>query len=71
MLPALPFAIDLLLFEVLLSILILVPSFLWIWLGYMNFVYTIKAEELVIRKGILRRRNNSIPYDKIRNVQRL
>ena len=66
-----PFGLDMLLLDMLLAIVILVPSYAWFWLEHRNFVYIIKKDELVIRKGILRRRNNAIPYNKIRNVQRL
>ena len=66
-----PFGFDILLLDMLLPVIILVPSYAWIWLWHRNFVYIIKKDELVIRKGILLRRNNAIPYNKIRNVQRL
>lgn len=66
-----PLAFEIMLLNVAFTVIILVPSYIWFWLGYMNFIYIIKKDELVIRKGILRRRNNSIPYNKIRNVQRL
>ena len=66
-----PFGLGMLLLDMLLAIVILVPSYAWFWLEHRNFVYIIKKDELVIRKGILRRRNNAIPYNKIRNVQRL
>lgn len=64
------FSFEILLLDVLFTIAILVPSYAWIWLKYRNFVYILKKNELVIRKGIIRRRNNAVPYDKIRNVQR-
>ena len=66
-----PFAFGMLLADILLPIIILVPTYLWFWLDHRNFVYIIKKDELVIRKGIIRKRNNAIPYNKIRNVQRL
>lgn len=65
------FTSDTLLLSILSAIIILVPSYIWFWLGYMNFIYVIKKDELAIRKGIIRKRHNSIPYNKIRNVQRL
>ena len=65
------FNIGVLFLDVLFSVAILVPSYLWIWLDHRSFVYIIRKDELVIRKGIIRKRNNLIPYDKIRNVQRL
>lgn len=60
-----------LLLNLLIPVVILVPSYIWIWLGHETFIYVIKKDELVIRKGIIRKRHNSIPYNKIRNVQRL
>ena len=66
-----PFSIDILLIDLLFAVIILVPSYIWISLDYMTFVYIIKKEELVIRKGVIRKRHNAIPYNKIRNVQRL
>lgn len=65
------FAFDILPLNILLAIIILVPSYIWILLEYRDFVYIIKKEELVIRKGVILKRHNSIPYNKIRNVQRL
>jgi len=67
----LPYTVDLFLLNILLTVVILLPSYIWAWLEYKNFVYIIKYEELVIRSGIFRKRHNSIPYNKIRNVQRL
>ncbi len=66
-----PFAFDIMLLDIILVIIILGSSYIWICLSYRNFVYIIKKDELAIRKGIILKRNNSIPYDKIRNVQRL
>jgi len=66
-----PFAFAILLLNILATIIILVPSYIWIWLGHQNFVYIIGKDELVIRKGIILKRHNAIPYNKIRNVQRL
>ena len=66
-----PFTSNILTFTLVLAIIILVPSFAWIWLRYHSFVYILKKDELVIRKGVIRKRSNAIPYDKIRNVQRL
>ena len=64
------FNIGVLFLDVLFSVAILVPSYLWIWLDHRSFVYIIRKDELVIRKGIIRKRNSIISYDKIRNVQR-
>ena len=65
------FPFGIVLSDMLIAIAIMVPSYIWIWLDYMNFVYIIRKDELVIRKGIIQKRHNSIPYNKIRNVQRL
>jgi uncharacterized membrane protein YdbT with pleckstrin-like domain len=65
------FTFDILLLDVLIAILVLVPSCIWFWLGYMNFYYMVRKDELIVCKGIIQKRHNSIPYNKIRNVQRL
>ena len=66
-----PFASNILTLTIALAIIILIPSIIWIWLRHQSFVYILKKDELVIRKGVIRKRSNAIPYDKIRNVQRL
>lgn len=55
----------------LIIILILIPFYIWAWLKYITFIYIIKKDELTIRRGVIIKRHNSIPYDKIRNVQRI
>lgn len=66
-----PFNTGALVSSILIAAIILVPSFVWIWLMHKNFIYIIKTDELVIRKGVLRKRHSAIPYNKIRNVQRM
>jgi len=65
------FTADVLALELIFAAAILIPCYIWIWLDYVTFIYVIKKDELVIRKGILRKRHNSIPYNKIRNAQRV
>jgi putative membrane protein len=63
-------AIDVAVLNALLVVIVLVPTYVWSRLWYERFVYVIRDDELIVRKGILRRSHTALPYSKIRDIQR-
>ena len=51
------------------AVAIAIPAFAWINLIYKQFTYEISETELVIRQGVITRRNTVIPYARIQDVR--
>lgn len=51
-----------------LSLLIFAGSFTFAWLTYINFVFLMAEDSFKIKRGILTKTENAIPYRQIQNV---
>ncbi len=51
-----------------LIVIIGIPAYTWVEIGYRNFSYTLDENEVLIRTGVLHKRRVDIPYASIENV---
>jgi len=51
-----------------LSLLIFAVSFAFAWLTYKNYVFSITEDSFKIKRGVLNKTENAIPYRQIQNV---
>lgn len=52
-----------------LAVAIAILDYIWLELEYRNFTYEMDEHEIIIRNGVITRRNTGIPYAAIREVK--